>query len=297
MIATQFGSILALLARAGLDRRYVSLGGACGRGENFAADAMVVGSVFLPRRTPIYELCRITLYNYNVHFSTGGGNMSQQETTSSGGWPRVVVVDDDPSVAEALSLLLRIEGLPCRVFDDGETFLETLGPVMPDCIILDLRMPGLSGLEILRRVRARDKNVPVFIISGYADIPIAVEVMKAGACDFLQKPFVASDMVERIRAAVASRAGARGRVEGVPQFAGESRLTARERDVLSQIARGASNKEAGRLLGISPRTIEVHRARIMAKLGARNAADLMRIVLSNGGARPAVPNGPARPMG
>ncbi|MEZ5764989.1 MAG: response regulator [Xanthobacteraceae bacterium] len=209
--------------------------------------------------------------------------MRQHDTSCSNVWPRVVVVDDDPSVGNALSLLLRIEGLPCRVFGDGETFLETFGPVMPDCLLLDLRMPGLSGLEILRRVRERDRHVPVFVMSGHADISIAVEVMKAGACDFLQKPFAAGEMVERIRAAIASRAGERGRVEGVPQFAEEDRLTARERDVLSQLARGASNKEAGRLLGISPRTIEVHRARIMAKLGARNAADLMRIVFLNGG--------------
>lgn len=219
--------------------------------------------------------------------------MGQPNTSCSDVRPRVVVVDDDPSVGNALSLLLRIEELPCRVFGDGESFLETLDSAMPDCIILDLRMPGLSGLEILRRIRARDKYVPVFIMSGHADISIAVEAMKAGACDFLQKPFAAREMIERIRAAVASRAGGRGRVEGIPQFAGEGRLTARERDVLSQIARGASNKEAGRRLGISPRTIEVHRARIMAKLGARNAADLMRIVLSNEGSRPTTDRGQA----
>lgn len=223
--------------------------------------------------------------------------MRQQDTSCSDVRPKVVIVDDDPSVGDALSLLLRVEGLPCRVFRDGETFLETLGPVMPDCIILDLRMPGLSGLEVLRRVKSRDTHVPVFIMSGHADIAIAVEAMKNGAADFVQKPFAAGEMVERVRAAVASRTGGRGRVEGIPRFAGEEQLTVRERDVLSQIARGASNKEAGRRLGISPRTIEVHRARIMTKLGARNAADLMRIVLSDGGARPACDRGHPAPAG
>lgn len=192
----------------------------------------------------------------------------------------VVVVDGDPTVGDALSLLLRAEGLGCRVFRDGESFLRTQSLETTRCVVLDVQLSGRSGLDVLRALNAREFTGPVFMMSGLSDISIAVEAMKLGACDFIEKPFAAGVMTERIRRAVASDAAhAQGRVDGLPQFAGARLLTARERDVLSQIAKGASNKEAGRLLGISPRTIEVHRARIMDKLGARNAVDLMRIVL------------------
>ncbi len=122
---------------------------------------------------------------------------------------------------------------------------------------------------------------PVFVISGQPDVAMAVEAMKLGALDFIEKPFAASVMIERVRDAVAAyERSTAGHIEGLSDFPGRSLLTRRERDVLALVANGASNKEAGRRLGISPRTIEVHRARIMDKLGAKNAADLIRIVLS-----------------
>lgn len=194
----------------------------------------------------------------------------------------IFIVDDDPTVGEALRLLLGVEGYGCRVFRDAEAFLEALEQATPLCVVLDVQMPGYSGLDVLRILNARHFQAPIFMMSGRSDISVAVEAMKIGACDFLEKPFAAGLMIERIREAVTSQsARERGRVDGIPQFSDARLLTARERDVLSQIAKGASNKEAGRRLGISPRTIEVHRARIMDKLGARNAADLMRIVLMN----------------
>lgn len=194
----------------------------------------------------------------------------------------IFIVDDDPMVGEALKLLLGVEGYGCRVFGDAESFLEALELSSPLCVVLDVQMPGYSGLDVLRILNARHFPAPVFMMSGRSDIAVAVEAMKIGASDFLEKPFAAGLMIERIRGAIASQsARERGRVDGIPQFTEARLLTARERDVLSQIAKGASNKEAGRRLGISPRTIEVHRARIMDKLGARNAADLMRIVLMN----------------
>jgi len=123
---------------------------------------------------------------------------------------------------------------------------------------------------------------PVFVISGQSDIAMAVEAMKLGAVDFLEKPISADVMIDRVRGAVLTYRGSMTeRIDGLADFAGLELLTRRERDVLAQVTHGASNKEAGRRLGISPRTVEVHRARIMDKLGARNAADLMRIVLSN----------------
>lgn len=194
----------------------------------------------------------------------------------------IAIVDDDASVRDALTLLLRIEGLSSETFADGDSFLEALQSVTPSCVILDLHLPGSSGLVVLRQLADARFVPPVFVMSGQSDIAMAVEAMKLGARDFLEKPFSASVMIDRVREAVAAyRRSASGHIDGLADFQGRDLLTRRERDVLALVANGASNKEAGRRLGISPRTIEVHRARIMDKLGARNAADLMRIVLSN----------------
>jgi len=194
----------------------------------------------------------------------------------------VVVVDDDPAVRDALLMLLRIDGFEAKAFGDSESFFESLHAVTPSCVILDLQLPGRSGLAILRQLADMGFAPPVFVISGQSDIAMAVEAMKLGAVDFLEKPFSAAVMIDRVRDAVLIHRGSMvDRVDGLADFPGLALLTRRERDVLAQVTNGASNKEAGRRLGISPRTIEVHRARIMDKLGARNAADLMRIVLSS----------------
>jgi FixJ family two-component response regulator len=198
----------------------------------------------------------------------------------------VFIVDDDLSVRDALVLLLRIEGYAAQSFADAASFLVAFRSVSPACVILDLHLPGESGLEILRKLAAERVAAPILVISGVADIATAVEAMKYGALDFLEKPFSSDAIVERVRAAVRVWRETRGgETDGLANFPGRHLLTCREREVLSQVARGASNKEAGRRLGISPRTVEVHRARIMDKLGARNTADLIRIVLSEAGAR------------
>ncbi|HVV40011.1 MAG TPA: response regulator [Nitrobacter sp.] len=193
----------------------------------------------------------------------------------------VFVVDDDAAVRNALTLLLQMEGFAPRAFGDGVSFLEALNTTVPACVILDMHLPGDSGLEVLRKLTADHFSSPILVISGRSDLATAVEAMKFGALDFLEKPFSSEAIVDRVRAAVAVWRQSRGiQVAGRAQFPGRDLLTGREREVLAQVANGASNKEAGRRLGISPRTVEVHRARIMDKLGARNAADLMRIVLS-----------------
>lgn len=198
----------------------------------------------------------------------------------------IAIVDDDASVRDALSLLLRIEGFASEAFGDGDSFLETLRSTAPCCVILDLHLSGSSGLTVLKHLADARFAPPVFVMSGQSDIAMAVEAMKLGARDFLEKPFSASIMIDRVREGVAAyRRSTAGYIDGLADFPGRDLLTRRERDVLAEVARGASNKEAGRRLGISPRTIEVHRARIMDKLGARNAADLMRIVLSDAPAR------------
>ena len=199
----------------------------------------------------------------------------------------VVIADDDPSVRDALLLLLRIDGFEATAYGDGETFLESLAGSTPSCVILDLQLPGRSGLAVLKQLSDMRFAPPVFVISGQSDISMAVEAMKLGATDFLEKPFSAGQMIDRVRDAVRVYCGSvAGRIDGLGDFPGLLLLTRREREVLALLTNGASNKEAGRRLGISPRTVEVHRARIMDKLGARNAAELMRIVLSNESAAP-----------
>jgi FixJ family two-component response regulator len=194
----------------------------------------------------------------------------------------VTIVDDDPDVRDSLGTILAIEGFRVRTYADGDLFLAEVKRIRTDCVILDVHMPRRSGLEILQALGGFAFPAPIFIISGQGDIPMAVNAIKAGAHDFIEKPFDADTIIERVREAVAARL--RRDSGAVPPtlkaaFPGAELLTPREREVLEQIAHGASNKEAGRTLGISPRTIEVHRARIMEKLEARNAADLVRIVM------------------
>jgi FixJ family two-component response regulator len=198
----------------------------------------------------------------------------------------IIIVDDDPAVRDALSVVFTLEGYHVTSFGDGQSLLTAARARTPSCIILDVHMPGRSGLDILKELNAQDYGAPIFIISGQGDIPMAVDAIKNGALDFIEKPFNADTVVTRVREAL--EAWSRRRETGGSSdlmsltFPGREMLTPREREVLAQIAGGASNKEAGRHLGISPRTIEVHRARIMEKLGAKNAADLVRIVMSDG---------------
>jgi two-component system, LuxR family, response regulator FixJ len=207
-------------------------------------------------------------------------------TLGNTGNAEIFIVDDDPLVLNALSIVLSRAGYQVTGFAEGTSFLAAARSRTPTCVILDVHMPGQSGLDILKELNAQHYPAPIFMISGAGDIPMAVEAIKYGAFDFIEKPFDATTAVARVRAATEawSRRGKQANgVESLPRtFPGYDQLTSRERDVLGQIAAGSSNKQAGRELGISPRTIEVHRARIMEKLGAKNAADLVRIVLSEG---------------
>jgi FixJ family two-component response regulator len=198
----------------------------------------------------------------------------------------IYVVDDDASVRDALSVMLTLEGFQVFGFADGESFLTAVRQHQPDCIILDVHMPGRSGLDILKELHHRQNAIPLFIISGQGDIPMAVDAIKNGALDFIEKPFHAETLVTRIREAIATarqKADVHAGSRLAPHFPGRDLLTPREFQVLELIANGASSKEAGRCLGISPRTIEVHRARVMEKLGAKNTIDLVHIVLSERG--------------
>ena len=196
----------------------------------------------------------------------------------------IFIVDDDPLVRDMLSTLFTLEGYQVESFAEGNAFLAAAHARKPACILLDVNMPGRSGIDILKELHARGYPVPVFMISGQADVPLAVSAIKSGAVDFIEKPFNVEAVVGRVRDALAAFVQQRGETAAalVNPFPCCHALTARESEVLTLIASGASNKEAGRRLKISPRTIEVHRARIMTKLGAKNAADLVRIVLSDG---------------
>lgn len=192
----------------------------------------------------------------------------------------IYIVDDDPAVRDALSVLFNMEGYVVETFSDGDAFVNSARKSIPACVMLDVHMPGRSGIEILKALNAENYPAPIFIISGQGDIPMAVEAIRNGAFDFVEKPFSAETVLERVRESIALSRQQQNEATAV-SFQGADLLTRRELEVLKEITDGASNKEAGRSLGISPRTVEVHRARIMEKLGARNAADLVRIVLGH----------------
>ncbi|WP_024511773.1 response regulator [Bradyrhizobium sp. ARR65] len=195
----------------------------------------------------------------------------------------IFVVDDDPAVRETLSLVLSAAGYQVICFADGAALLAVARSRTPAAILLDVHIPGKSGLDILRELHGEDYPAPIFMISGQGDIAMAVSAIKNGALDFIEKPFRGSEIVARLDEAIGAYARRQAQSSSsiaTLHFPGREPLTRREREVLEQFTAGASNKEAGRTLGISPRTIEDHRANIMKKLGARNAADLVRIVMT-----------------
>jgi two-component system response regulator FixJ len=209
----------------------------------------------------------------------------------------IFVVDDDETMRDTLSAVFTPEGCRVTCFAEGQSFLIAARARTPSCILLDVNMPGRSGLDMLRELDAPHYPAPILIVSGQGDVPTAVNAIKGGALDFIEKPIEAAAVVARVREAIMAwprrSADGNGHAGGplaqghqahdyLAEVQGAGLLTPREREVLARVIAGASNKEAGRTLAISPRTVEVHRARIMDKLGAKNAADLVRIVLGQG---------------
>jgi two-component system response regulator FixJ len=210
--------------------------------------------------------------------------MAEQQLNGS----EIFVVDDDEAMRDTLAAVFAPEGCRVTCFAEGQSFLVAARARTPACILLDVNMPGRSGLDMLRELDAPHYPAPILIVSGQSDVPTAVNAIKGGALDFIEKPIEIATVVARVREAIVAwthrPANGNGQLSQgmLTEISGAELLTPREREVLARIIAGASNKEAGRMLGISPRTIEVHRARIMDKLGAKNAADLVRIVLGQG---------------
>jgi two-component system, LuxR family, response regulator FixJ len=200
----------------------------------------------------------------------------------------IIVVDDNEEYRELLSAILALEGFTVTGFPEGASFLKEASSRVPVCVFLDVVMPGPSGLEILKRLNARSFAAPIFLISARRDSPAVVEAMKNGAHDFIEKPFDPYTAVLRVRDAVAlwgrRAAGAAGAGLQAADLDCGVRLSPMEREVLSQIVTGAANSEVAATLGISKQSVANHRWRITRKLGAKNSADLVRIVLSR--ARP-----------
>ncbi len=195
----------------------------------------------------------------------------------------VHILDADAATCEALSVLFRLEGFLTSFSVDTAGFLAAIARRPPDVAIVNIRIGNEDGLAILKRIKTMRNGTPVFILEDHPEVDSAVEAMKAGATDVVTKPIDAERLVDGVREALRQdvRIGAVAAGRRPVEVRGFAQLTPREREVLQLITNGQSNKEAGRELGISPRTIEVHRARVMEKLGARNTADLMRIVLTS----------------
>ncbi len=195
----------------------------------------------------------------------------------------VFIVDDDAAVRSSLRLLLKSLGYATETFDSAPAFLSTYREERPGCLLLDVRMPGLSGPELQRQLNLRGAILPVIFISGHADIPMAVEAMRCGAFDFLQKPFRDQELLDRVQRALQMDREQRVQLQAQDTIRNRLHsLTPRERDVLERVVAGSSNKVIAYHLGISQRTIEIHRARIMEKMHADSLAQLVRMTLTTG---------------
>jgi len=195
--------------------------------------------------------------------------------------PAIVhVIDDDEALRDSLAFLLRTADLEVMSHASATAFLDALPLIGLTCIITDVRMPGLSGIDLLRRVRELGIEVPVIVITGHGDVPLAVEAMRFGAVDFLEKPFDDEILLQSVRAALRQQAGAAKRQSERAEI--ENRLAAlspRERDVLGGLVAGRANKQIAFDLGISPRTVEIYRANLMDKMQAGSLSDLVRMAL------------------
>ena len=197
--------------------------------------------------------------------------------------PVVHVVDDDEAVRRSLALMLGSTGHRTATYAAAEDLIAELDHLAPGCAIVDIRMPGMDGLALLQHLTATGHTIPVIIVTGHADVALAVRAMKAGAVDFIEKPYTEEAMLRAVDAALARAADARQSRAAIDAATNRiAALTPRERDVLARLVNGSPNKVIAHELGISPRTVEIHRANVMEKLAARSLADVVRLALTAG---------------
>jgi len=204
----------------------------------------------------------------------------------------VHVIDDDEALRESLAFLLGTARLAVRTYESATAFLHALARAEPGCIITDVRMPGISGVELLRRLKSLEAPFPVIVITGHGDVPLAVEAMKLGAVDFLEKPFEDDALVAAVQSALGRHEhDARHAAEKAEIFERIASLSARERQVLDGLVAGNPNKTIAFDLGISPRTVEIYRANVMTKMKAKSLSELVRMALVGGLLSPASGSG------
>jgi two-component system response regulator FixJ len=193
----------------------------------------------------------------------------------------VYVVDDDEAVRDSLRLLLKSTGITAHGYASAPEFLAAYDAAQPGCVLLDVRMPGMSGLEMQHELNVRGAMIPVIFISGHGDIPMAVEAMQHGAFDFLQKPFRDSDLLERVERALTRDSEIRVRLKHTDRIRERlASLSPREREVLDLVTQGKANKMVAGDLGVSQRTVEIHRAHVMQKMDAGSLAELVRMMMT-----------------
>ena len=197
--------------------------------------------------------------------------------------PIVYVIDDDDAVRQSLEFLLKTAGISVRGFDSARAFLEMLPAIKSGCVITDVRMPDITGIDLLRRLKESGFDVPVIVITGHGDISLAVEAMKIGAIDFFEKPFDDDLLLAAVRSALNTEAGAaRHKAELADIHDKLAALSNRERQVLEGLVAGKANKVIAFDLGISPRTVEIYRANLMTKMSANSLSDLVRMAMTAG---------------
>jgi len=194
--------------------------------------------------------------------------------------PIIHIVDDEEAVRTSLATLLNIHGFATRAYESGEVFLESVDPASPGCALVDVKMPGLDGIGLLHKMAEGNVRVPVVMMTGYGEVATAVKAMKAGAVDFLEKPLDEGELLAILNRHLShSQISVQLEEQREQALARLTRLTKREREVFNGLAMGKTNKGIALDLGISPRTVEIHRARVMEKLEARTLSDLIRLAL------------------
>ncbi|HEY2755896.1 MAG TPA: response regulator FixJ [Pseudolabrys sp.] len=195
----------------------------------------------------------------------------------------IYVIDDDEAVRESLEFLLKTAGITVRGFESAKSFLDILPEVKSGCVITDVRMPEITGIDLLRKMNEANRDLPVIVITGHGDIALAVEAMKIGAVDFLEKPFDDDHLLAAVRAALDKDADAAKRQAELDEIQNKlAALSNRERQVLEGLVAGHANKIIAFDLGISPRTVEIYRANVMTKMAANSLSDLVRMAMMAG---------------